>query len=89
MKHQAEMQPLFPHLALPLGRRVVGIEEGLPIHQDAPPVGSLQKIQAPQQGGLAAARGSNNGKSLSLLQGEADILQHPGRPEVLFHVFCK
>ncbi len=51
-----------------------------------PLVGGLQKVQAPQQGGLAAAGGADDGQSLALLQVKADVLQHPGRAKVLFNM---
>ena len=86
LEHQAEMEPLFPHLALPLGGGIVGVEQSVPLDDDLPLVGGLQKVQAPQQGGLAAAGGADDGQSLALLQVKADVLQHPGRAKVLFNM---
>ena len=86
LEHQPEVKPLAAHLAVPLGGGVGGVEEWLPVHQDSALIRPLQKVEAAQQGGLAAARRADDGQGLALLQLEADILQHPGGPEVLFDV---
>ena len=33
----------------------------------------LQEVEAPEQGGLAAARGADDGQGLALVQGKADV----------------
>ena len=86
LEDQPEVKPLFPHVGLPLGGGVAGVEEGLPVDQDAALVRGLQEVEAPQEGGLAGARGADDGQGLALLQGKADVLQHMGGAEVLFNV---
>ena len=39
------MEPLFPHLALPLGGGIVGVEQSVPLDDDLPLVGGLQKFR--------------------------------------------
>ena len=51
-----------------------------------PLVGGLQKVQAPEQGGLAGAGGADDGQGLALLQFKADVLQDLGIAKVLFNV---
>ena len=86
LKYQAEVEALFPHLALPLGGGIVCVEDDRPAHRDGAAVGLFQKVEAAQQGGLAAARGADDGQGLALFQGEADVLQHPGGAEMFFDV---
>ena len=87
LEHQTKVEALLPHLGLPLGEGIVGVKNHIAVDGNGAVVGGLQKVEAAQQGGLAAARGANDGQGLALLQGEADILQHPGGAEMLFNVF--
>ena len=50
--------------------------ELLPVEDQRPPVGRLQKIDAPQKGGLAGAAGPQNGHHVPLLHLEVYSLQH-------------
>ena len=86
LKHQPEVEPLLTDGLLAEGGLIFRVEEGLPLHGDAAAVGSLQKIQAPEQGGLAAAGGADDGQGLPLLQGKGDVLQHLGGAKVLFDI---
>ena len=52
--------------------------ELLAIYQNFACIGSLQEIQTPQQGGLAAAGRTDNGENLAFFQTEADTLQNLG-----------
>ena len=76
LKHQPEVEPLFPHLALPLGGGVGGVKKRLAVDDDLSLVGGLQKVQAPQQGGLAGAGGADDGQGLAPLQVKADVPEH-------------
>ena len=84
MKDQAEVKPLFPNFALQLRLRIRCIEEDLSLNRDGAVVRRLQKVQAPQQCGLSAAGGTDNGQGLSLLQGEADVIEDLGGVKMLF-----
>ena len=86
LKHQPEMEPLLPHLALPLGGGIGGVKNQIARHRDGTLLRLLQEIQAPQQGGFAGAGGADDGQGLALLQIKADVLQHPGGAEMLFNV---
>ena len=74
LEHQPEVQPLFAHLALPLGGGVGGIPHGLAVHLDDTGVRPLQKVQAAQQGGLAGTGRTDDGQRLALFQGQGNIL---------------
>ena len=80
------MEPLSANLTLPLGGGVPCVEQGLAPHGNAPLVRGLQKVQAAQQGGLAAARGADDGQNLSLRQGEIDVLEHLGGAKTLLNM---
>ena len=80
------MQALAADLTLSLGGRVTGIKENLAAHSDASLVRGLQKVQAPQQSGLTAARGANDSQDLAGLQGEVDVLEDLGGPEAFLNV---
>ena len=80
------MEALLAHLALPLGGGVVRVKEHLAPHGDAAPVGTLQEVEAAQEGGLAGAGGADDGHGLPLLQGKADILQNPRPAESLLDI---
>ena len=80
------MEPLSANLTLPLGGGVSCVEQGLAPHGNAPLVRGLQKVQAAQQGGLAAARGADDGQNLSLRQGEIDVLKHLGGAKALLNM---
>ena len=86
LEHQPEVQPLAAHLLVPLGGGVGGIEKLFAVDPDAAAVGPLQEIQAPQQRGLTAARGADDGQRLPLLHGEGDVLQHLHIAEALSDV---
>ncbi|CAN4014488.1 ABC transporter permease, partial [Dysosmobacter welbionis] len=86
LKHQPEVEPLLPHLALPLGGGISGVKNQITRHRDGTLLRLLQEIQAPQQGGFAGAGGADDGQGLALLQIKADVLQHPGGAEMLFNV---
>ena len=49
---------------------------GLPVENQFAAVGGLQKIHASQQGGLAAAAGTQNGHHIPLLHFKVDALQN-------------
>ena len=54
---------------------MVGVKQHLVLYGDGAGVRRFQKIQTPQQRGFAAAGGANDGKGLSLLQREADVIE--------------
>ena len=62
------MEPLLPHLALPLGGGIGGVKNQIARHRDGTLLRLLQEIQAPQQGGFAGAGGADDGQGLALLQ---------------------
>ena len=43
LEHEAEVEALFPHLALPLGGRVGGVPHGLAVHPDNAGVGTRKE----------------------------------------------
>ena len=68
LEHHAEVEAFPAHLALPLSSGVRRVEQGAALDDDLPVVRSLQKVQAPQKGGLAGARGADDGQGLPLLR---------------------
>ena len=62
---------------------ISAINKHLIVHEDFSFVGQFQKIQATEQGSLAAAGGPDDGKDLPLLQTEADALEYLGAAEIL------
>ena len=80
------MKPLLPDVLLRLGGGVRRVEDDAALYGDGAVVRPLQEIQAAEQGGLAGTGGADDGQGLSLLQGEADIAEDLGVPEVLFNV---
>ena len=75
LKHQAEMEPVAPDLRLAEGLAVRGVKNGLPVYRDQAGAGHFQKVQAAEQGGLAAAGGADHGQGLSSVHGEANPLE--------------
>ena len=51
-------------------------ENVLPMEEDLPAGGDLQQVDAPQQGGLAGARGPNDGGHVPGLHRKVDVLEH-------------
>ena len=86
LEHQAEVQPLLADVALRAGGMLRCVEQLFAPDRDHAPVRRLQKVQAPQQRGLAAAGGADDAQGLTLLQRKADVLQHRGVAEVLLDV---
>ena len=86
LKYQAKVEPLCANLLLLLGGGVSGVEDDVPIDGNGAAVWFFQEIQAPQQGGLAAAGGTDDGQGLSFFQGKADIIQNASSAEMLFDV---
>ena len=82
LEHEAEVEALFPHLALPLGGGVGGVPHGLAVHPDDAGVGPLEEVEAAQKGRLARAGGADDGQRLALLEGEGDVFQHLRLPKV-------
>ena len=80
------MEPFPADLTLPLGGEIRGVKDYLTIHDNLPAVRPLQEVQPPEQRGLAAAGGADDGDSLPLLQGEADVIEHLGIAEVLLNI---
>ena len=75
LEHHAEVEPVFPDLFFGAARVMVGVKQHLVLYGDGAGVRRFQKIQTPQQRGFAAAGGANDGKGLSLLQREADVIE--------------
>ena len=68
---------LLPELGdLPLGGAIH--LQRLPVEDHGPPVGPLQKVDAPQQRGLAGAAWPQNGNDIPLLHGKAHALEDLG-----------
>ena len=86
LKHHAEVEAFFANFGIGLAAAVGGVKDDVAPHRDGALIRGLQEVQAPQQGGLAAARGADDGQGLALLQVKADILQHPGGAKVFFQV---
>ena len=86
MEHQPEVEPLLADVLLRLGGGVRRVEDDAALYGDGPVVRPLQEVQAAEQGGLAGAGGADDGQGLALLQGEADIAENLGVPEVLFNI---
>ena len=51
------------------------VKQHLVLYGDGAGVRRFQKVQTPQQRGLAAAGGTDDGKGLPLLQREADVVE--------------
>ena len=83
LEHKAEVEALFPHLALPLGGGVGGVPHGLAVHLDDAGVGTLQKVQAAQQRRLARAGRADDRQRLALFQCERDVLENFRLAEIL------
>ena len=86
LEHQPEVQPFFADIAFGTGGVLRRVKQLFASDGDDALVRRLQEIQAPQQRGLAAAGGADDAQRLSLLQREADVLQHRGVAKVLFDV---
>ena len=86
LEHQAEMQPLFPDITFGAGAVIRRVKQRFAADGNHALVRRLQKVQAPQQRGLAAAGGADNAQGLPLLQREADVRQYGSVAEVLFDV---
>ena len=86
LEYQAEVEALAADLSLALDGGVGSVKEELVPHGNAPAVGALQEVEAPEQGGLAAARGADDGQGLALVQGEADVPEDLHPAEALFNV---
>ena len=74
LKNQTKMQPVFPDLLIGVGFSCS--KKPFAVYKDLTFVRCFQKIQAPQEGCLAAAGRSDNGQNLSLLQRKADALKN-------------
>ena len=61
----------------------VGQVEVLPIEGKTSPVGALQKVQTPKQGGLPRAAGTQNSHHISLSDAQVHALQHLQRSKGL------
>ena len=83
LEHEAEVEALFPHLALPLGGRVGGVPHGLAVHPDDTGVGTLKEVQAAQQRRLARAGRADDRQRLALFQCERDVLENFRLAEIL------
>ena len=83
LEHEAEVEALFPHLALPLGGGVGGVPHGLAVHPDDAGVGTLKEIQAAQQRRLARAGRADDRQRLALFQCERDVLENFRLAEIL------
>ena len=83
LEHEAEVEALFPHLALPLGGRVGGVPHGLAVHPDNAGVGTLKEIQAAQQRRLARAGRADDRQRLALFQCERDVPENLRLAEIL------
>ena len=57
LEHKAQMEPFLPQVLLPAPGGVRGVEERGAVDRHLARCGPLQQVDAPQQGGLAAARG--------------------------------
>ena len=75
LEHHAEVEPVFPDLLFGAVCVMVGVKQHLVLYGDGAGVRRFQKVQTPQQRGFAAAGGANDGKGLSLLQREADVIE--------------
>ena len=54
----------------------MGKVKAFAVKYQLPGIGSLQKIQAPQQGGLAGAGRPKNGHHIALFHGQVHAAQH-------------
>ena len=83
LEHEAEVEALFPHLALPLGGGVGGVPHGLAVHFDDAGVGTLKEVQAAQQRRLARAGRADDRQRLALFQCERDVPENFRLAEIL------
>ena len=70
LEHEAEVEPLFADLALPLGGGVGGIPHGLTVDLDDAGIRPLQKVEAAQQCGFARTGGTNDRQRLAFFQSQ-------------------
>ena len=87
LENQTKMQPILADGFVIQSCGIVAVIKHLATDTDGAAVGSLQKVQTPQQGSLTAARRADDGKHLSLFQRKADTLQHLGLAKGLFDIF--
>ena len=76
LEYQAEMETLGPDLLFLLRGGVSSVKDHISIDGDDAAVGFFQKIQAPQQGSLTAAGGTDDGQGLSFFQRKTDVVEH-------------
>ena len=82
LEYQTKVQPLFAHLAFPLGGGVGGVPHGLAVHLDDAGVRPLEEIQAAQQSGLAGTGRADDGQRLTLFKVQRNIFEHLGLAKV-------
>ena len=79
LEHQTEVQAFFADLLV----LVTAVEQRLVRYGDLSAVGGLKEVEAAQKGGLAAARGADDGQNLAFFQREADTLENLQGAEAL------
>ena len=83
LEDQTEVQAVAADLGIGQGVLVGCVQKKLAAHRNAALVGGLEEVETAEQGGLAAARGADDGQHVPLVQGQVDALQHLDTAEAL------
>ena len=86
LEHQAKMKPFLANVLFRLRGGVRRGKNDVALYGNRAVVRTLQEIQAAEQGCLAGTGRADNRQRLSLFQGEADVVEDLGVPEVLFNM---
>ena len=80
LEDHADLGAVLVDVELPL-------EDILAVEEDLAVVGDLKQVDAPEQGGLAAAGRADNGDHVPLVDVEVDVVEDAQLAKVLFEVF--
>ena len=86
LEYQAKVQAVFANLFIGQGGGVVCVDQRLSVHGDGAAAGGLQKVQAPQQGGLAATGGADDHQHIALFQRKVNAFEHLGIAKALLQI---